>query len=229
MPDPQSGEHGVALTPNVSARCDDGAVEQTRRRDADVNDVWSPLRRTLAAAALGTFVVTGACLGTMVLPTATAAPSTDERGFVDSTARCDAPSKAVAYGATANSRVAICKDDASGQYQYRGVRVSDGARLILAATSTTGGYVAENDGITYTVTSTELSISAGGKQIREEPMVEFHGTAPGGSSSPQSSSRSSQSSPQPSTSTPTQPSAAPETVTPSTPLPPPLPAEVGAR
>jgi hypothetical protein len=127
--------------------------------------------------------------------------------------------------------VAICKDDASGQYQYRGVRVSDGARLILAATSTTGGYVAENDGITYTVTSTELSISAGGKQIREEPMVEFHGTAPGGSSSTQSSpsSQSSSQSSQSSTSKPTQPSAVPETVTPSTPLPPPLPAEVGAR
>jgi hypothetical protein len=112
--------------------------------------------------------------------------------------------------------VAICKEDASGQYQYRGVRVSDGARLILAAKSTAGGFVAENDGITYTVTATALVISAGGQEIREEPMVDFHGTAPGGGAS--SSSQ---------TPKPTQPSAVPETVTPSTPLPPPLPAEVG--
>ncbi|HYO03507.1 MAG TPA: hypothetical protein VET27_17210 [Mycobacterium sp.] len=172
----------------------------------------------LAAAVLGTFAV--AVLATLAVsgpPTATAAPPvTDERGFVDSTARCAPPNKAIAFGYTASSRVAICRDDASGQYQYRGVRVSDGARLILAARSTDRGYVAENDGITYTVTSTALVISSGSEQIRSEPMVDFNGSAP--SSSPSASSTPSG---------PTQPSAVPETVTPTTPLPPPLPAEAG--
>jgi hypothetical protein len=184
-----------------------------------VNGRLAHLRAGLAAAALGTFVVAGAVTST--LPQASAAPpATDDLGFVDSTARCIAPSKAVAFGYTANSRVAICKDNASGQFQYRGVRVSDGARLILDAKSTGSGYVAENDGITYTVTSGALAIGSGGQQIRTEPMIEFHGTAPG-SATPTSTSGAA------STPKSSQPSAVPDPVTPSTPLPPPLPAEVG--
>ena len=187
------------------------------------NDKWSHLRAGLAATALGTFVVAGVL--TSVMPAASAAPpATDDRGFVDSTARCDPPSKAVAYGYTANSRVAICKDDQSGQYQYRGVRVSDGARLILDAKSTSRGYVAENDGITYTVTSSALVVSSGSQQVRSEPMIDFHGAAAGPSSSAQSATTSATSAPSTSAG-PVQPSAAP--VTPSTSLPPPLPAEVG--
>ena len=185
-----------------------------------MNGRWVPRRGAIGVAALGIFVVVGAVSGTTgPVPTAAAAPATDAGGFVDSTARCVAPSRAVAFGYTASSRLAVCKDDASGQYQYRGVRVSDGARLILAATSTDHGYVAENEGSTYTVTATALTITAGGQQIRDEPMLDFHGTA-GSSTSASSTAASSSSS-----STSVQPSAAPPTVT--TPLPPPLPAEVG--
>lgn len=174
---------------------------------------------------MGIFVVVGAFSGvTGGLPSAAAAPATDASGFVDSTARCAAPNKAVAFGYTASARVAICKDDASGQYQYRGVRISDGAKLILSASSTDRGYVAENDGISYTVTSSALLITSGGEQIRDEPMLDFHGKAVG--SAPTTSARSG-ATPSSAPSTSAQSSAAPETVTPSTPLPPPLPAEVG--
>jgi hypothetical protein len=177
-----------------------------------VNDRWSHLRMLAAPGAL--VVAVFVTMATGGPPAADAAPpATDDLGFVDSTARCVAPSKAVAFGSTSSSRVAICRDDASGQFQYRGVRVSDGARLILAAKSTDHGYVAENDGITYTVTSAALVISSGGHQIRSEPMTDFHGSAPGAAASAPSG--------------PTQPSAAPQPVTPTTPLPPPLPAEVG--
>lgn len=199
-----------------------GRVKQAKRRDAVGTHRWRHVPRFAAAgfAAVGCAVVATLSVGP---PSATAAPPpNDERGFVDSTARCAAPSKAIGYGYTANSRVAICKDDATGQYQYRGVRVSDGARLILAARLTDGGYVAENDGITYTVTSTALTISSGSQQIRREPMVEFAGSAPSGTSS--TSTPSTSSSP---TTGSTQSSAMPETVTPTTPLPPPLPAEAG--
>ena len=178
-------------------------------------------RLGLLASALG--VALGAFALTTTATSVAAPPATDTRGFVDSTARCAAPSTAVAFGYTSSSRVAICKDDGSGQYQYRGVRVTDGARLILQATSTDRGYVAENDGITYTVTQSALIISNGSEQIRSEPMLDFHGSAPGSSSTSTPTSA-------PSTSTTrTQSSAIPETTTPSTPLPPPLPAEVGAR
>jgi hypothetical protein len=133
------------------------------------------------------------------VPSATAAPATDGQGFVDSTARCTSPDAAVVFGSTETSRVAICKAP-GGQYEYRGVRVRDGAKLIVPATrSGDGGFVAENDGTAYTVTASSLVVSVGNQVIREEPMVNFHETG---------------------TTTPT---ASP----PPTPLPPPLPAEVG--
>lgn len=136
---------------------------------------------------------------------ATAAPASDDQGFADSVARCTAPDTAVAFGDTESSRVAICKTP-GGQYEYRGVRVRDGAKLIVpAAQSGDGKFVAENDGITYTVTATSLTVSAGNQVIHEEPMLDFH--------SPQTSP------PQAATSTPTTPPAAP--------MPPPLPAEEG--
>jgi hypothetical protein len=99
--------------------------------------------------------------------------------------------------------VAICKTS-GGQYEYRGVRVRDGAKLIVPASqSGSDGFVAENDGVTYTVTAKSLAVTMGNKVIRDEPMVDVH--QPDAPAAP----------------------AAPTTTTPATPLPPPLPAEVG--
>ena len=163
-------------------------------------------RAAVAAAA-------GCALFVFGVPSAPAEPSTDALGFVDSTARCAAPDTAVAFGSTATSRVAICKTS-SGKYEYRGVRISDGAKLVApASASSDGGYVGESDGITYTVTSSSLVVSQGNQVIRREPMVYFHGpkttAAAPGTSAPAA--------PPPSTATPTA----------TTPLPPPLPAEAG--
>ena len=163
-------------------------------------------RAVVAAAA-------GCALFVFGVPSAPADPSTDALGFVDSTARCAAPDTAVAFGSTATSRVAICKTS-SGKYEYRGVRMSDGAKLVVpASASSDGGYVGESDGITYTVTSSSLVVSQGNQVIRREPMAYFHGpkttAAAPGTSAPAA--------PPPSTATPTA----------TTPLPPPLPAEVG--
>jgi hypothetical protein len=154
------------------------------------------------------------------MPSAGADPSIDSLGFVDSTARCAAPDTAIAFGSTANSRIAICKTP-NGQYGYRGVRISDGAKLIATASqSTDGGFVAQHDGITYTVTSSSLVVSDGTQVIRREPMVSFHGpkTAQTPAATPQTPAA-----------TPKTPAAAPTTATPTAPLPPPLPAEVGGR
>ncbi|MFC3778719.1 hypothetical protein [Mycolicibacterium holsaticum] len=158
--------------------------------------------RLFAAATAGTALLV------IGLPVAAAAPTSDSRGYVDSTARCAAPSSVVVFGRTASSRVAIC-ESADGEYEYRGVRVRDGAKLIAPASpADDGGFTAENDGITYTVTADALTITSGNRVIREEAMVDFHGSAPAGNpgASPQA------------------PAATP---TPTTPLPPPLPAEVG--
>jgi hypothetical protein len=162
--------------------------------------------RALVVAGIAAAVASG-------MATAAAGPTADDRGFVDSTARCEAPAVAAVFGYTASSRIAICKGS-SGQYEYRGVRVADGAKLIVAAKPMDGGFVAHNDGITYTVTSSALTVMAGGKVLRDDKMVDFHGQVPGGSPGP---------APAPAT----QPSAAPPVVEPAEPLPPPLPAEVG--
>jgi hypothetical protein len=163
----------------------------------------------VAAAACSALLATG-------MPSAGAAPDADDQGFADSTARCGEPDTAVAFGRTGDSRVAICENP-DGAFEYRGVRVRDGAKLIAPA-SHSGGvvYVAEHDGITYTVTASSLVISADGEVIRRESMIEFH--QPGKPEAPED------------TAAPGAPEStgAPEaTVTPQTPLPPPLPAEVG--
>ena len=162
-------------------------------------------RATVAAAACWVLLAVG-------VPAATADPATDALGFVDSTARCAAPDTAVAFGSTATSRVAICQTP-GGKYEYRGVRISDGAKLVVpASASSDGGFVADSDGITYTVTSSSLVVSEGNQVISTESMEYFHGpktpAASPGTSAPAA--------PPPST-----------TPTPATPLPPPLPAEVG--
>jgi hypothetical protein len=87
------------------------------------------------------------------------------------------------------------------------VRLRDGAKLIVAASQSGDGFVADNDGMTYTVTSSSLAVSLGNKVIREEPTVDFH---------------------RPDTPAAPPPSPSP-TTTATTPLPPPLPAEVGGR
>src|SRR6201992_1421741 len=107
---------------------------------------------TVAAAACWTLLTIGT-------PVATADPATDALGFLDSSARCAAPNTAVAFGSTANSRVAICKSPA-GLYGYHGVRVSDGAKLIASATaSADGSYVAQQERGDITVTSSALVVS----------------------------------------------------------------------
>jgi hypothetical protein len=179
-------------------------------------------RLTVAAAACSALLAFG-------VSSATAAPTTDDQGYVDSTARCTAPNSAVAFGSTATSRVAICKT-AGGQYEYRGLRVSDGAKLIVPASQSGGGYLAENDGITYTVTSKSLVVSAGNNVIREEPMVDFHtpGTAAAQAGTPAPAAPATSATTTPTTTTATTPTTAPPTTpTSTTPLPPPLPAEVG--
>ncbi len=169
-----------------------------------------------------------ACLSVLMLaaPTASPAPQADSRGYVDSTARCAAPATVVVFGSTAASRVAICRDS-DGDYQYRGVRVRDGARLILPAQrSADGTFTAENDGVEYTVSASALVISAGDGLIRREPMVDFHSAGtPTATATPTTSPTATPTTAP--TATTTTATTAPATPATTTPLPPPLPAEVG--
>jgi hypothetical protein len=99
---------------------------------------------------------------------------TDDRGFIDKAARCDAPGSAVALGRTEQSLVAICVDG-SGHYEYRGMRVKDSYALkVPRAVMQDGKYVAHNADFTYVFSAKELVILQGwGWVIRKEPMVAF--------------------------------------------------------
>lgn len=162
------------------------------------------------AFGLGLATAAGAVLLAIGVPAAVAEPpATDDQGYVDSTARCALPATAVTFGATKTSRIAICRDT-DGDYQYRGVRIRDGARLILPATrNADGAYLAENGPIHYLITSESLVVSENEKVVREEAWVDFRG--PGAASSAGTTTSGSK----------------PTTSTSTTPLPPPLPAEVG--
>lgn len=197
-----------------------------------------------AAAALAAIGVPLAAGNSGAAPNS--APPSDTQGYVDSTARCAKADTAVIFGTTGSSRVAICQT-AGGDYQYRGVRVNDGAKLVVTATRTSGGsFVAKNDGVTYTVTPQALSVAVGGNTVRTEAWTDYHGPqSPASTSGTPKSPTTSTSLPTtsgaatPSTSgVPSAPStpglssvpgtsaaAAPKTS--SAPLPPPLPAEVG--
>lgn len=189
----------------------------------------------------------------------TATPPSDSQGYIDSTARCTKPDTAVIFGTTETSRVAICQA-AGGDYQYRGVRVRDGAKLIVAAEKTSdGAFVADNEGVTYTVTTKALTVSLGDETLRSESWTDFNGpqapasstgtsagsattsattsatnsaTTSSAASTPASTSASTSASGATSAPASTSASAAApkSSAAPSrssTPLPPPLPAEVG--
>ncbi|MGH3580321.1 MAG: hypothetical protein ACRDUB_01935 [Mycobacterium sp.] len=178
----------------------------------------SVVRLTASAAAGLTLLATAAGL-------AGAAPDSDSQGYVDSTARCSAPAVAVLFGSTSSARVAICKTS-GGSYEYRGVRVRDGAKLVLKATASNGGFVAESDGVTYTVTSNGLKVSTGGTVLRNEPLTDVHEPQGALATSPSTSTSGTSTSGTATTVTTTVTSTTP---TSTTPLPPPLPAEAGGR
>ena len=105
--------------------------------------------------------------------------ATDGQGFVDSVARCVPPNTLLVFGNTNDARVAICQTP-SGQLEYRGVRVSDGAKLVAPAVYRVGAYVAEDDGNIYTVTSRSLTVSKGNQVVSQESMENFYQPGTGG-------------------------------------------------
>jgi hypothetical protein len=99
--------------------------------------------------------------------------ATDDKGFVNSNARCEGSQEVVALGRTERSIVVIC-GSGSGQYEYRGLRLSDDAMLKTAAVTTpTHEFLARNAGVVYAVSPTELTVTAGDTLIKKEPMLEF--------------------------------------------------------
>ncbi|MGV1089455.1 MAG: hypothetical protein ACOYBX_15865, partial [Mycobacterium sp.] len=142
------------------------------------------------AAALGS-VALAALIGTAALPEAHSAPSvpsTDEHGFVDSSARCSASQTLMAYGRTSRALVVICVEP-DGGLQYRGVRLSDGAALQMAAgRGSDGSIVALNEGVTYSVSPSTFLVSQGDTVLYRDSWTDFHQPRFSGGSTPSSTS-----------------------------------------
>jgi hypothetical protein len=169
------------------------------------------------AAALGS-VALAALIGTAALPEAHSAPSvpsTDEHGFVDSSARCSASQTLMAYGRTSRALVVICVEP-DGGLQYRGVRLSDGAALQMAAgRGSDGSIVALNEGVTYSVSPSTFLVSQGDTVLYRDSWTDFHQPRFSGGSTPSSTSpgtsTTATSSTAPSSSAPSSSEAAPAT------------------
>ena len=101
--------------------------------------------------------------------------ATDDKGFVNSGARCDGKQTAAAIGRTERSVVVICVGD-HGRYEYLGVRLSDNAILRTAAETTpTRGFLARTASATYAVSPSELLVTAGAMVVKKERMLEYRG------------------------------------------------------
>lgn len=97
----------------------------------------------------------------------------DKQGYVDTAARCDDKQTLMAYGRTAKSLVAICVNS-DGGLEYRGVRLADKSSLAIPATrGSDGTLVADNDGVTYSVSPTVFLVSEGDTVIYRDSWIEF--------------------------------------------------------
>jgi serine/threonine-protein kinase len=108
--------------------------------------------------------------------TAPALPGTDAQGFLAHPgARCDQGDGPAALGLTAQSALVVCRS-ATGGYYYRGVRLSDDARIQLnAVTRSVDGFDVVNpaDGTRYQIRPTALTIITPGNGVYTEPMTEY--------------------------------------------------------
>ncbi len=133
----------------------------------------SPLRGRAAFAVA--VLALSAGVGLAAAPGAAAVPaaSLDDEGFTGTAARCDDSQTPAAFARTSRSLIAICKD-ADGDYEYHGVRMTDGASLSAPAKrDSDGDFLVTNSDITYTISPTELVISQNGEKIRRGDMLQY--------------------------------------------------------
>lgn len=173
----------------------------------------------LAALIAGAAVVLGA---PTVLPGATADPSdpagdavsSDEYGYLDSSARCDDDQTLMVFGRTSRAMVVVCVDP-DGELEYRGVRISDQAATSMSASRASDGTViATNNGVTYALSPAMLLVSEGDNVLYRDSWIEFRQprfSAPPVTSS--ATSTSATSAPAPSGTSSTPPTVSTTTVT----------------
>lgn len=97
----------------------------------------------------------------------------DSLGYANTKARCDDSQTVVAYGRTERSLAVVCVDP-DGKLEYRGLRLRDDAAIQVAASrGSDGTIVADNDGVTYSISPTVFLVSEGDSVIYRDSWIEF--------------------------------------------------------
>jgi hypothetical protein len=103
-------------------------------------------------------------------------PGTDDLGWTTYPgARCDPGNQPAAMARTTQSVVVVCEIQ-TGNFYYRGVRLSDGASIELAnAVRSSQGFDVTNptDGTIYRIRPTSLTIAPPGGPPSSEPMIQY--------------------------------------------------------
>lgn len=101
-------------------------------------------------------------------------PDADAQGFLTPVgARCNSTNPAVAMARTAQSLVVICQTGV-GRFYYRGVGLQNGLAVEIDDPVPNGtGFVAQNNGVQYSVSPDALTITQGSQVLSNEPMLEY--------------------------------------------------------
>ncbi|KNX37097.1 hypothetical protein VV01_07965 [Luteipulveratus halotolerans] len=101
-------------------------------------------------------------------------PGYDFQGWVSpQDARCNVDDPAVLVAASTTTRIAIC-ETAVGDYYYRGYSTKSGNGIeIDHPERTASGWQVTNDGVTYDISRTDLSIRKGSNSLLDEPMTTY--------------------------------------------------------
>jgi hypothetical protein len=146
----------------------------------------------LAALAVGVAITVCSPAPLPEAAAAPAGPTSDEHGYVGTSARCDGTATPMAYGRTSRALVVICVNR-DGKLEYRGMRISDQAGIAMpAARAPDGTIIAANDGVTYAMSPTVLLVSEGDSVLYRDSWIEFRqprfpGASPTSSASPTAS------------------------------------------
>ncbi|MHA7663706.1 hypothetical protein [Mycolicibacterium sp. HS_4_1] len=101
-------------------------------------------------------------------------PGADGHGFLGNyLARCLDVDPAVAIGRTNSALVVVCQSR-NGALYYKGMGLQNQQGVYAdGVTRTSSGFTVTNNGVLYTISSSELTITQGGSVLSDEPMTAY--------------------------------------------------------
>lgn len=98
----------------------------------------------------------------------------DSKGWRDSPARCESSERPMVTGRTEHALVVVCSGPAG--LIYKGVRIDDGDAISIGGVQPLSwAYIAENNGVRYRVTISDLTISSEDEILAQDPFLDYRG------------------------------------------------------